>query len=173
MIGKRAGLTPAMVHYYFENRARLLDAVVDERLAPVVASVWKPVPPGAPPAELIRGVVTRFLDGIERLPWVPSIWIRDVLNEDGALRSRLVRHVPFDRIRIVTRAIQRQQRAHRVNPDLDPVLIVFSILALVMVHCASIRFWAATFQRHVPTRKALERHITSLLLNGLRTTSRR
>ncbi len=32
-IAARAGVTPAMVHYHFRNRERLLDAVVDERLA--------------------------------------------------------------------------------------------------------------------------------------------
>ena len=33
-IAKRAGLTPAMLHYYFKDREQLLDVVVEERLCP-------------------------------------------------------------------------------------------------------------------------------------------
>ena len=43
MIAKRAGLTPAMLHYYFQDREELLDVVVEERIARVIAHVWEPV----------------------------------------------------------------------------------------------------------------------------------
>jgi hypothetical protein len=41
------------------------------------------------------------------------------------------------------------------------------MLGLVMMHMATIRFWAATFQRPVPSRQVIGRHITGLLLHGL------
>jgi hypothetical protein len=41
------------------------------------------------------------------------------------------------------------------------------MLGLVMMHMATIRFWAETFQRPVPTRATICRHITGLLLHGL------
>src|SRR5271169_5090613 len=69
-IAKQAGLTPAMVHYYFRDREQLLDAIVEERLCPFIAYVWGPVEPGGDPAEMIRGVVDRLLRGIKRTPWV-------------------------------------------------------------------------------------------------------
>jgi AcrR family transcriptional regulator len=47
MIAKRAGFTPAMVHYYFKDRNQLCDAVVDERLLRIVSQVWDPVQPDA------------------------------------------------------------------------------------------------------------------------------
>jgi TetR/AcrR family transcriptional regulator len=78
MIAERAALTPAMLHYYFEDRERLLDAVVQERMAPAITTVWAPVTAGRPATVLIRGVVERLLDGVERTPWIPSTWIRDV-----------------------------------------------------------------------------------------------
>ena len=57
MIAERAELTPAMPHYYFRDREQLLDAVVKERLAPLIAGVWGPVTAGEAPAELMRGIV--------------------------------------------------------------------------------------------------------------------
>jgi TetR/AcrR family transcriptional regulator len=167
MIAERAALTPAMLHYYFEDRERLLDAVVQERMAPVIASVWEPVTPDTPATVLIRGVVERLFDGIERMPWIPSTWIREVLNEGGMLRTRVLRHVPFDKVRIVSAAIQREQAARKLSRNVDPVLIIFSVLGLVMVHCATVRFWADTFHQQAPTRTVLQRHITSLLIDGL------
>jgi TetR/AcrR family transcriptional regulator len=167
MIADRAALTPAMLHYYFDDRERLLDAVVDERMAPVIARVWEPVTPDTPATVLIRGVVERLLDGIERMPWIPSTWIREVLNEGGMLRTRVLRQVPFDKVRIVSAAIQREQAARTLNRNVDPVLIIFSVLGLVMVHCATVRFWADTFHQQAPTRTMLQRHITSLVLDGL------
>jgi AcrR family transcriptional regulator len=94
VIAKRAGLTPAMVHYYFKSREQLLDAVVEERIAPLIAAVWNPVEAGMAPDELIRGVVERMLAGIERMPWIPSTWMREVLNE-GGYRSWTDRLLPY------------------------------------------------------------------------------
>jgi TetR/AcrR family transcriptional regulator len=125
MIADRAALTPAMLHYYFEDRAHLLDAVVHERMAPVIGHVWEPVTADTPPTILISDIVERLLDGIERMPWIPSTWIREVLNEGGALRTRVLECVPFDKVRIVSDAIRRQQRARELNPNVDPVLIIF------------------------------------------------
>jgi TetR/AcrR family transcriptional regulator len=94
MIAERAALTPAMLHCYFEDRERLLDAIVQERMAPVITSVWDPVGRDRPATVLIRGIVGRLLDGIERMPWIRSTWIREVLNEGGMLRKRVLSHVP-------------------------------------------------------------------------------
>src|SRR6266851_5107682 len=41
-IAADADVTSALVHYYFTNRERLLDAVVDERLALAAEFVWRP-----------------------------------------------------------------------------------------------------------------------------------
>jgi TetR/AcrR family transcriptional regulator len=172
MIAKQAALTPAMLHYYFDDREHLLDAVVHERMAPVIGHVWDPITIDTPPTILIRGIVERLLDGIEQMPWIPTMWIREVLNEGGALRTRVLRCVPFDKVRILSAAIRRQQGARRLNPRVDPVLIIFSILGLVMVHCATTQFWADTFHRKRPDRTALQGHITGLLLDGLRHSSR-
>ncbi len=167
-IAKRAGLTPAMMHYYFKDRNHLLDCVVDEKIAPVIAAVWSPVDPGAAPGELMRGVVARLVAGIERMPWVPSTWMREVLNEGGLLRSRVLRKLPFDKVRAVSAAVAHAQAKGKIQPDLDPVLIVFSMLGLVMMHLATAPFFAEVFHRREPSPQAIGRHITALLEHGLK-----
>jgi AcrR family transcriptional regulator len=167
MIAKRAGLTPAMVHYYFIDRGQLLDAVVEERIAPLIVSVWGPVNASDAPAEIIRGVVERMLAGIEQMLWIPSTWMREVLNEGGLLRSRVFLHLPFNKLKLLGKSVAGGQARKAINPNLDPGLIVFSTIGLVMLHVATVRFWAEIFESKPPNIEALRLHITGLLLNGL------
>jgi AcrR family transcriptional regulator len=172
MIAARAALTPAMLHYYFKDRDQLLDAVVVERLSPLIVGVWGPVTEGAGPAEIIRGVVERMLAGIEKMPWVPSTWMREVLNEGGLLRTRVLRYLPFEKIGVLSKGVAKAQASGTANADLDPGLIVFSLIGLVMMHMATINLWAEIFERKGLSRvqlgrEALRRHITGLLLYGL------
>lgn len=167
-IAKRAGLTPAMMHYYFKDRDHLLDCVSQEKIAPLLASVWNPVTPGAAPGVLMRGVVARLVAGIERMPWIPSTWMREVLNEGGLLRSRVLRELPFDKVRLLSAAVARAQSKGEIQPDLDPVLIVFSMLGLVMMHLATAPFFAEVFDRKEPKPQAIGRHIAALLEHGLK-----
>ena len=166
-IARRAGLSPAMVHYHFADRDQLIDAVVDERLVPLIACVWDPVQPGDAPADILRGVVQRLLEQIQQAPWVPSTWMREILNEGGLLRGRMLRRLPVDKVRIVGQAIARGQTSGTINADLDPLLLVFSALGLVMLHMATLSVWADIFQRQPISMEAMQRHITGLLLQGL------
>ena len=172
-IAKRAGLTPAMMHYYFKDREHLLDCVVDEKIAPLIAAVWSPVDPGAAPVEMMRGVVERLVAGIARMPWIPSTWMREVLNEGGLLRSRVLRKLPFDQVRVMSAAVGRAQAKGEIQADLDPVLIVFSMLGLVMMHLATAPFFAEVFHRKEPDPQAIGRHITALLRHGLKPTGKK
>ncbi len=167
MIAERAELTPAMLHYYFRDRDQLLDAVVTERLAPLIAGVWGQVVEGAGPEEIIRGVVERMLAGIEKMPWVPATWMREVLNEGGLLRTRVLRHLPFEKIGILSRSVASAQAAGVANAEIDPGLIVFSVIGLVMMHMATIKLLGEIFGGRVPGRETVIRHITGLMIDGL------
>jgi hypothetical protein len=94
--------------------------------------------------------------------------MREVLNEGGLLRSRVLRKLPFDKVRILSRAIALAQARGAIQADLDPVLIVFSMLGLVMLHHATASFFAEIFHRKEPSPQAIGRHITALLLDGLK-----
>jgi len=167
-IAKQAGLTPAMLHYYFENRDQLLDAVVEERFLRFVAHVWDPVHSESEPEAAIQGIVGRMLEAIERMPWVPSMWLRDVVNEGGLLRERVQRRLPYEKARLLGSAIARGQANGSLNPELDPLLTVSSAVGLVLIHMATLKPWAEKFRREPLARRALQRHITGLLLSGLR-----
>jgi len=168
MIAKRAGFTPAMLHYYFKNRDRLLDAVVEERFMRFVSHIWDPVREDAEALVAVPEFLARMFDGIAKMPWVPALWLREIVNEGGLLRARVLPILPWEKAKWLGGAIARGQKSGTLNPDLDPQLSVTSAICLVMLHAATIKPWAKRFDREPPETKALRRHITSLILKGMR-----
>lgn len=167
MIAKRAGLTPAMLHYYFTDRDQLCDAVVDERILRVIAQVWDPVDPEAGAADTIRGIVERLLERIEAMPWIPSLWIREILNEGGLLRERLVRRAPFDILRPLVDAVARGQAHGTLNPEINPVLLAISTIGLVMLNVTATKFLPRVLDSKPINTQTVQHHVIGLLLGGL------
>src|ERR1700723_323411 len=83
-IAAAAGVTSAMVHYYFKNREQLLDAVVDERIVRVIALIWSPIEDQADdPLSIVPVLVARVMQCVESMPSLPSLWLREILDESG------------------------------------------------------------------------------------------
>ena len=77
-IANHAGVTAAMVHYYFSNRESLLDAIAEERLLRNVNAVWAPVMQcDERGPDLVRGLVQRIMHVAQTQPWLPTLWLRD------------------------------------------------------------------------------------------------
>ena len=168
-VAAASGVTSAMVHYWFKTRERLLDAVVEERLAAAFRAVWGPVDPAADEAPLTQmvGILRRMFDVTEKMTWLPSLWLREIINEGGLLRERAFRRIPFKKVQSFGESIARGKARGEVNQQIDPLLLFSSILALVMLPLATSKIWqrlhpAATFDH-----ANLKRHVTALLLHGV------
>jgi len=168
-IAAKAGVTPAMVHYYFTNRDQLLDAVVDERVMRIVAYVWGDAvgQSDVDALALVSGLVERLFDSAERQPWLPPLWVREVLNEGGLLRERMLSRLPFDRLQWLAERVAAGQRTGQINPAIEPRLVFLSVLGLTLLPLATARTW-----RRVPPlaglgSDALRRHVVALLMSGL------
>ncbi|HWG30793.1 MAG TPA: TetR/AcrR family transcriptional regulator [Steroidobacteraceae bacterium] len=161
-------VTAAMVHYWFDSREKLLDALVEERLAPLFHTVWDPVPAHhETPEELVAGVVHRLFQVTSANTWVPSLWMREIINEGGLLRERALRHVPLDRVAAFAMALAKARHEGEFNPDIEPWVLLLSILALVMVPQATGRLWQRLNPQASLDLSVLERHVTGLLLHGI------
>lgn len=177
-IAAAAGVTSAMVHYYFTNREKLLDAVVDERIARSIAFVWSGIDDiggsngdgdgGERDAHvLVQELVTRLFDMTARMTWLPPLWLREIVNEGGLLRERMLERLPVEQLQRFATRIGEAQRKGLVNPELEAPLLFISILGLVMLPLATARTWQNT--RGLPTieRDALHRHVNALLSAAL------
>ncbi|MCY1279518.1 pyrimidine utilization regulatory protein R [compost metagenome] len=167
-IAQGAGVTPAMLNYYFGNKTRLLDAVVEERLLPLVEGL----------AEQLRGadeeplaLATAFVRGIaasvRAQPWLPPLWVREILCEGGMLRELLVGRVaPLVPLALAER-FAAASRAGRLNPGLDPRLLVVSLIGLGLLPYAAEPLWRSLFPDPALGDEALLRHTLALLEHGL------
>src|SRR6185503_1277551 len=83
-IALKAGVTPALVNYYFGSKQQLVDAFVAERVTNVVQILRDNLlAAGDDPRALIAAFVHGIHDAVARFPWLPSLWVREVLNEKG------------------------------------------------------------------------------------------
>jgi AcrR family transcriptional regulator len=169
-IAESAGVTSAMVHYYFTNREKLLDAVVEERIAPSIAFVWESADSelAQDPRALVEELVGRLFDVTARSPWLPPLWLREIVNEGGLLRERMLKRLPVEQLQRFAVRIGDAQREGSVNAELEAPLLFISILALVMLPLATSRLWQRVRGFPKFERDALHRHVSALLSAALR-----
>lgn len=168
-VAREANVTPALLHYYFGTREQLLDTLVQERLLPAVSQVLqRVVDAGQPedPVALLQVLARAVMETAAAEPWLPPIWVREVLAEGGLLRERVLAqgrlYAPVLASRLAT-----AQRAGRMNPALDPRLTLVSLVGLAALPFASAPIWRTIFDASDITTDTLVRHVTALLAHGV------
>jgi len=167
-IARRARVTPALLHYYFGSRERLLDALMEERFQPLLDTLRSHLSahadaPGAQIGTFVRDV----LQILAANPWLPPLWLREVLSEGGLLRERLIRHIAQPIAPMLGEAVARAQARGAINRDLDPRLLVVSLIGLTLFPLAARSIWTRIFDADDIGPDELARHTLALLERGL------
>ncbi|REE92200.1 TetR/AcrR family transcriptional regulator [Cupriavidus plantarum] len=181
-IAAEAGVTPALVHYYFRDRDQLLDAVVDERLQPLVEQVFPSMPPetgaaasGAAPARgpgpdvvtMMTGLAAQLIRVAAATPWLPGLWIREIVGAEGQLRERVVQRIALRRGALVTGVIAAARERGELNPALEPALVMVSLIGLTLLPLATTHIWRGLPGAEAIDTDTLVRHVSALLSRGL------
>ena len=168
-LAQAAGLTPAMLNYYFGSRERLVDAVVEERLVPAIAELRQHLLPllDGPGGELARGFVAGLHATVESHPWLPALWVREVLTEGGQLR-----HVFREKIgpvipKPLVERFAAAQASGQINAQLDPRLLFVSLIGLTMLPFAAAPIWRRVFGADDIDSERMLAHTLALLEGGL------
>ncbi|WP_206995331.1 TetR/AcrR family transcriptional regulator [Trinickia mobilis] len=167
-IAREAGVTPAMVHYYFKTREQLLDVLIDERFVPVRAAISGAFEDNAgDPVAALAALAQRFVDLAAERPWFPSLWIREVISDAGLLRQRMRDRFKDTHRKDEIQWIVRWQKEGRLNPDLEPALVFPTLLGLTLLPLAASTFWRSDPQRRQIGTDEIARHAIALLTNGI------
>ena len=167
-IARKARVTPALVHYYFGNRDQLLDALMTERIVPLVARMAATLAETrGEPAALVRAFVATFLRLLADHPWLPPLWVREVLSEGGALREQLMTRIAPQIAPMLAARFAEAQRQGLLNPALDPRLVVVSMIGLTIFPMAAQSIWRRLLDADDVDTDALIRHTLALLGSGL------
>jgi AcrR family transcriptional regulator len=167
-IATEAGVTPAMLHYYFGDKPQLQQAVIEERLLPATAQLRETLAAaGDDIAALVAAFVRGIGDVIARHPWLPSLWVREVLCEGGALRETMVQKIAPQLPLMMAQRFAMAQKKGQLNPDLDPRLLMVSLVGLTMFPAAGAPIWRRIFDADDLDADALRLHTLALLDRGI------
>ncbi len=130
-VAREAGVTPAMVAYYFGDKAGLLEAVLGEGLAEVLAALESALEARDGAAEPALGrFVTAELEALTSHPWIPRIMVQEVLARDTPLREVFVDRFARRALDLVRPAMAEDMAAGRLRDDLDPRLVILSVIGM-------------------------------------------
>lgn len=166
-IASEAEVTPAMLHYYFGDKPRLVQALVEERLLPALAPLRVQLErAGDDPRVLIETFVRGIGEVVARHPWLPPLWVREVLCDGGALREVLFAQAVPGVPQLLARRFAAAQADGRLNADLDPRLLVVSLVGLTLFPAAGAPIWRRAFGAEGLGPEAMLRHTLALLDRG-------
>ena len=168
----RAGrVTPAMVHYYFGDKDALVQAVIEERLLPAFAPLRDGLV-ALREAPLPR-VLEAFVDGIAALvhahPWLPPLWVREVLCEGGALRGVLAESIGPQIPRALAQRFGRDASDGALAPGVDPRLLVVTLVGLTLFPAAGAPVWRTLLGAEAVDQAAMRAHTLAVLQGVLAT----
>jgi AcrR family transcriptional regulator len=122
-IASAAGVTPAMVHYYFGDKRGLTDALLERALARVLERLA-----GARGIDDLPATVARAFGDH---PWIPPLLVREVFAEGGGYRQRFIDTYASKVAQLVPTLLQGEIAAGRLRSDLDPRLAFISLLGML------------------------------------------
>jgi AcrR family transcriptional regulator len=129
-IAAEAGVSPAMVHYYFGDKTGLFDALLDATFSRLLARMREAL---AERGSADIGALLEILVGtIGAEPWIPRLMIREVLADDGPFRDRFIQRYASQVAAIIPGLVARGQEAGELRADLDPRLAFASLVGMTV-----------------------------------------
>ncbi len=136
-IAREAGVTPAMMHYYFHSREQLLDAIVQERFMPIRERMTAHFTAHADnPVQAFSSMVRELVNQSAQHQWFAPLWLQEISGEIPVLRAHMAASAGDDKYQALMAKIKAWQDAGKLNAALAPELLITSILSLVLVPVA-------------------------------------
>lgn len=126
-VAEAAGVTPAMVHYYFGGKHGLWLAVLEDYLEEALGSMLAVRDEIEGPGGL-DVYLARHTELLGRQPWVAPLLFRELILGDGP-GADFVRRFPSRLRDLLRSAVEHAKRRGEIEPGLDPDLIVLSLLS--------------------------------------------
>ncbi|HVF17373.1 MAG TPA: TetR/AcrR family transcriptional regulator [Steroidobacteraceae bacterium] len=169
-IAAAAGTTPAMIHYYFENKIGLFRAMLQEAIEPFGRMLSGAV---SSESDAPRADLSALINGHLRMAaanaWIAPLIVNEVLPEDGQFRAAFVRDIASRLLPMLVEVIEQGRQAGKFRNDIDPRLTALSIVSLNMFPLISrpITSPILGFKLEGDDLERLIDHTTRLLLSGI------
>ncbi|HDT3267517.1 TetR/AcrR family transcriptional regulator [Enterobacter ludwigii] len=164
-IAKEAGVTPAMLHYYFNSREQLLDAMIEERFLPSrnrIGAIFAENPDS--PVNALTQMVKVLAELAEQHRWFAPLWMQEVIGEMPVLRTHLHARFGDDKYQATLATLKRWQQEGQLNRALAPELLFTTLLSLVLVPFSRMR---NDERLHALSPEIIVRHALAVMGNGI------
>jgi AcrR family transcriptional regulator len=168
-IASAAGVTPGMIAYYFGGKRGLYEAMIDATYQRLVermrALLERPAANGDPIARLVDLQISTLAD----TPWLPPLLAREVLARESPLREFMAERIAKGPGALIPEMLRREMNAGRIRDDLDPKLLMVSILGLGLIPYLMypVAGPALGYQLDDSFRDRMIAHVRALLARGL------
>ena len=167
-IAREAGVTPAMLHYYFKTRDQLLDVLIEERIQPRRVEIGKTFDINAgDPVTVITRLAERMMATATEHPWFPALWMREIISDSGVLRQRIQQRYGTLHMQAVIDCIAHWQAEGRLNRDFEPSLLFVSIFGLTIMPLIATKAWQSDPLRSKLGPADIARHAVAILSQGV------
>lgn len=139
-IAKEAGVTPAMLHYYFTSRDVLVDKLLEERFMPLrnrIAAVFTENPND--PVTSLTLMVKVLADVAGQYAWFAPLWMQEMIGEMPVLRQHMHARFGDDKYHNMLSTLARWQDEGKLNRNLAPELLITTLISLVLVPFSRLR----------------------------------
>ncbi len=124
-----AGTTPAMIHYYFEDKHGLYRALLEEVIPPVLEGLELRT------AELSRSLtvadfMAAYLGMFRANPWLPPLVFREMQAGGERFQRHFIERFASRARHLLGTALESDKRTGRVRADLDAQLALVSVMSL-------------------------------------------
>lgn len=167
-VAAAAGVTSAMVHYYFKTKEQLIEAVGAEKLGPVILSVL-----GADYDEdkdvlqYLLQIISRLAQAAEDNSWLPGLWLREIVSEGGGFRQHIINLVPKKILLQLAVNYKEGCEAGQYASGLEPSLLIFSALINYMLPLTAKNILEKLPGVEVLTTERLISHAHAVITHGL------
>ena len=164
-IAKEAGVTPAMLHYYFNSREQLLDAMIEERFLPLRERIGAIFADNRDsPLNALTEMVKVLAELAEQYPWFAPLWMQEVIGEMPILRQHMHARFGEDKYHRMLTTVKRWQEEGKLNPALSPELLFTTLISLVLVPFSRLR---SDTRLTSVTRQTIVSHALTLIRRGI------
>jgi len=136
-IGRRAGVNPALIYYYFADKAALYDAVLAELVGRFPVQLAEAALATDSPRDALAAVVHRQARVFAEEPLLPRLIVRELADHDGSRATPLLGEHARRLLASLTVLIRRGQDDGSFRTDVEPHHAAISCLAQINWYCIS------------------------------------
>ena len=133
-IAREAGVTPAMLHYYFTSREALVEELLEARFMPLRSRIGTVFLQHADdPAAAFAEMAQVLAEIAGEHTWFAPLWMHEMIGEVPVLRQQMNARFGDESYRQMLDRIAGWQAEGKLNPGLTPELVFPTLISLVLM----------------------------------------